>query len=191
MSNKILSKFLNSPISDNYQKSNGLRKMLNSQWENEQNKREFVKKFRSLLKKNNIGSFVIRLNSLILMAVFGVFLHYLYSLEISTNCCQCSVGGWKRDYLKYFSITILLINLLSFFFPDNFYQLVILRSLLIPPFYLAFCIIAILWIRQLREIKCHCSDQWPRALMEGLSILTLIIIVIHLLLITYLRFILK
>ncbi len=91
-------------------------------------------------------------------------LHYITKLE---SLCDCS-KDWKRTFIKYslsLNIAVLLINLFSI-------NLGLFKNLLIGINGLigtVSIIIIFLYIKQLKAIKCGCSENNARLLMEVIN----------------------
>lgn len=116
-----------------------------------------------------------KVGNIISIILFSVFLLYIADLE--KNNCVCS-EDWKREHIKYHSILIIGINSLLFFLPNmkTYYKLIHPIMGLLG---IAFIITTLLWIGDLKEEKCKCSENWKRSFME---IYTYIIVIVYALL---------
>tara|TARA_B100000686_G_C16772222_1_gene965935 strand:+ start:1499 stop:2002 length:504 start_codon:yes stop_codon:yes gene_type:complete len=123
------------------------------------------------MKQNTL----IRLNKILVILIFYVFLKYVLDLE--KNDCSCS-SDWKRDYIKYFSIAIIILSPLEALKPDFFHNnknFTLIYYLLQFIFSVIFLISSILYIKELREKKCKCSEDHKRTFMEVYSYIFLIL----------------
>jgi hypothetical protein len=96
----------------------------------------------------------------------------LYVLELEKENCTCS-ENWKRDYIKYWSIIVIISAVIGLFIPslldpkkimkNSLYKLYFSISLLAGLFY---TISLIVYYVQLNNKKnCICSNDWKKHFM--------------------------
>ena len=115
----------------------------------------------------------IRIGNIVSIIVFSIFLLYINDLEKKN--CVCS-EDWKREGIKYYSIVQIGINTLLLFLLANMKQYLKSIILIMGLLYWPFLIITLIWIGDLKEEKCECSDGWERSFME---IYSYVVIVLH------------
>jgi len=119
----------------------------------------------------------IRLGNIVSIIVFSIFLLYINDLEKKN--CVCS-EDWERESIKYYSIVQIRINTLLLFLLGNMKQYLKSIIVIMGLLYWPFLIITLVWIGDLKDEKCECSDGWKRSFME---IYSYVVIVLHALII--------
>ena len=111
---------------------------------------------------NIIKSVPTRISNIIIIAVYSIFLYYILDLE--SKGCACS-ADWKRDYIKCYSILVLMFYGLEIIKPS-----ILLNSrlsvFLLVFFGLLFMFSTVKFISELRNKNCNCSNNWKRSFME-------------------------
>jgi len=125
---------------------------------------------------DEINSTPYKLGNIISIIVCLIFISYIYKLETESPPCTCSYS-WKRDYIKYYLIVGIIINVISLVNPLLYYQIPYLSGT-IGIFGLIFIFVIISYIRELNRKKCNCSKNWKRTFMGVYAYLTAIIILI-------------
>jgi len=96
----------------------------------------------------------------------------LYVLQLEREYCECS-KNWKRDYIKYWSIVVIISTVISLLIPslldpkkiikNSLHMLYFSISLLVGLFY---TITLIVYYVQLHKKKnCICSQDWKKHFM--------------------------
>lgn len=106
--------------------------------------------------------FYLRIISFIELVLFGIFFFYLREMRISK--CECA-QNWKRDFLTFATGYIFLCQLALLFQPLLNIRYPVLATVegIVS---IAFIVIAISYIQDLRKNKCQCSEGWERTTME-------------------------
>ena len=93
------------------------------------------------------------------------FVWFLYITDLERPQCNCS-KDWKRTFIKYFSLYMIVHNLL---FISNTDLLLSLRAYIDPiqaVLFVAYIYCMYFYVRQLKEENCDCSKNLKRLLME-------------------------
>lgn len=127
--------------------------------------------------KNNtpLMIFFVILFTLIVVVINYMALQWIYKLEEIS--CKCS-EDWKRDYIKYFLMVyfvILFVQMIIFLFnlnqKDNYFFMILMGVFNLFSFINV--IISIIYITQLKDIKCVCSEDVRREIYYYYKIITL------------------
>ena len=109
-----------------------------------------------------IKSVPARISNVVLIIIYAIFLYYILDLE--SKGCACS-ADWKRDYIKCYSILVLVFYGLEIIKPG-----LLLNSrlsvFLLTFFGLLFMFSTVKFISELRNKNCNCSKNWKRSFME-------------------------
>ena len=127
---------------------------------------------------------LLKIANLVKGIIFGVFLYYINHLE-NINCF-CS-DEWRRYYIKYYSIFVILISILEVLSEVYLFQSLI--NLIVSIGGLLFLYAVVTYIQKLKEKKCKCSENWKRMALNIFAMIAIIamilefivLIVIHLL----------
>jgi len=109
-----------------------------------------------------IKSFPARISNVIIIIIYAIFLCYILDLE--SKGCTCSTD-WKRDYIKNFSILVLVFYGLEVVKPGLLLNSR-LSAFLLTFFGLLFMFSTVKFISELRNKNCNCSKNWKRSFME-------------------------
>ena len=101
--------------------------------------------------------------NLAIIALLIVFLLYIRDLEKEN--CSCS-ENWKRDYIKYFTLILVLLNVSSLFISNVKHKLFGRFRFIFGILAIVNIIAIILWVNKLEEEKCKCSKGWERGTMK-------------------------
>ncbi len=101
-----------------------------------------------------------RFESLIPLIVFSYLLRYINDIEELSNC-QCS-SDWRRTYIKYFSVFIILLNLLLLILGNDLFC--IFKSLkfiayMILPLTLIQIYALFTYVKHLEKEGCKCATE--------------------------------
>lgn len=107
--------------------------------------------------------------------IFLIFLTYVMKLEKTK--CACS-RNWERNYIKYYSIAVLIIALIEFF-NINFYQKLTIVQYLMGIGGIVFIFVAFNYVNQLNKIDCECSEDWKKSALTIYAWLSIIILVLY------------
>jgi hypothetical protein len=124
------------------------------------------------------------LSNIIFIIFWFIVLKYIKDLE---TYCKCS-DNWKRDFIKYsliIFIIFLLIKLINF---KKLYQInkIILTLVILLNFIFTF--IVLIYINELKENECKCSESDVRTILEIINYIRLFIMFIGLLSFIYLYY---
>ena len=102
----------------------------------------------------------------------GTIIYYLHHLE--NIGCKCSLT-FQRNYIYYYTITIIIFNLLSIFFQDKLKNLNFNFLLFLPILIVIAGIINIIYtieyVNDMKKQNCECSESLIRDLMFIIAIL--------------------
>ena len=112
--------------------------------------------------------FVDTVPRLIVILVNILILVYVVNLE--KNKCECS-SDWKRDFIKYFTIILIVLNVVVLFVPQikkskNKALLLLLGLLaLVNLFNIAILLVYYVELNEKQRTGCECSINWKRHIM--------------------------
>lgn len=160
--------------------SRGSRKSLSAKNTTEIN--ELIAKSEKVGTEDKTGSNVFSL--LMTLIIQGSIIYYLYNLE--DKDCNC-IRDWRHNFIKYYSMTVVIISLLTFILNDNkkiiLYVNMILFSLTLVNLYAFFT-----YIGDLNQTKCSCAIDKQSTLnsfMNFLRWLQLIGVIVVIILIVF------
>jgi uncharacterized membrane protein len=116
----------------------------------------------------------IQISSIIQIILFGIFLSYVYKLE--NENCECS-KGWEREYIKYYSIAIILFSVIRIISPIVYASMKIVHTL-VGIGGIVFIFSVVKYIRDLKKEDCDCSEDWKRSAINIYAWLSIILLII-------------
>lgn len=135
----------------------------------------------SNLSKNNIELIL----DLLSMIFWIIILKYINDLE---KYCNCSYN-WKRDFIKYSLIIFVIFLLLKIVFRKKLFSNINNNIIfLIVLLNVVFTIIVAIYINELKNIECKCSESNIRMIFEIINYIRLFIIILCLLAGAYLYY---
>ena len=105
---------------------------------------------------------------LIVIVIHVLILAYVLNLE--RDNCECS-DGWKRDFIKYFTMILIAVNVIALFVPQlkkskNKYIMLLLGLLaFVNLFNIAILLIYYIELSYKQKTGCECSVNWKRHFM--------------------------
>lgn len=163
-------------------KSRSSRKSQSLSANNNKEINQLIEKSEKVGTKDKTGSNIFSL--LMTLIIQGSIIYYLYNLE--DKDCNC-IRDWRHNFIKYYSMTVIVISLLTFILNDNkkiiLYVNIILFSLTLVNLYAFFT-----YIGDLNKTKCSCAiDKQPtlNSFMNFLRWLQLIGVIIVIILIVF------
>lgn len=159
-----------SKSASNKKKNEELSKLLT----NSKTIQSYVKDF-----QKNKNSYIngLRISAVLRFIIFSIF--FLYVINLERDNCECSID-WKREYVKYFSLTLVIFSIIEFIFPLVYSKLYFIQFLL-GLGGLAFIFIVVSYIRDLKRNDCRCSKDWKRTAMEVYAWISIILLVVSIL----------
>lgn len=115
--------------------------------------------------------------STLLIAILLLYLYllnYIYKLE--RIGCECS-ADWRRNFIKYYIITIFVLVIASFFMGPNIKYLAPLTFAA----NIVFIIIIYQYVNKLKREKCACADGTERKVLEYFNYAQIIMLAIAIL----------
>jgi hypothetical protein len=113
---------------------------------------------------------------LLVITIYGLNIWSLtYMFKLEKNKCQCSLG-WKHRFIQVMLFVILLQPIL-FTVADKFNMGNIVRGI-ISIASIAYVVIAFMYIKELEDTKCYCSDSPARTTLKVLNYINIALIVI-------------
>ena len=134
---------------------------------------------KSLKKMNSMVQIV----AVFRIIIFSVFLSYVLNLE--KDKCKCS-KGWERNYIKYFSLLVIIFSLIEIFSIETFYKLHVIHYI-IGLGSVIFIYSIIKYVHELKKEDCQCSTNWKRSLLNLYAWIEIAIIIISIILIFFMR----
>ena len=107
--------------------------------------------------------------------VFLIFLVYVMKLERTK--CVCS-RSWERNYIKYYSIAVLIVALVEFFNIDFYTKLTIVQYLM-GIGGIVFIFVAFNYVNEMNKTNCECSEDWKKNALTIYAWLSIIILVLY------------
>ncbi len=90
---------------------------------------------------------------------------WLWIQKLESTGCECS-KEWRRNFLKIYFIGIVIVNIMSLIYflvySDSFIERIPFLSILLMILNIVYTIVAIQYSRNLKMIKCECSDELRR-----------------------------
>ena len=125
---------------------------------------------------------MISINNLVLYTGFIVIINLIllqYVLKLERENCECS-KGWMRDYIKYYTSTIIVLSLVMLIIPivtNNkslkklkplfiFIRVVVLLATLVQ----VYCVFTLSQKLYCEDGSCECSNSWHGRFMYWLGI---------------------
>jgi hypothetical protein len=99
--------------------------------------------------------------TMIVIALYGWFLHYLLKLE--KTGCECALS-WRRDYIMIFIVIAIVHKLIYLLYPSIRRMMPI--QLLMAVLTVLFIIFTLQYIHHLKKVKCECSQDSARQVLE-------------------------
>ena len=124
------------------------------------------------------------------VAIYLLFLGYILHLENNNNC-PCSVTN-ERLFLKYWLSFVLGVTILVFLFDragikmPGFMASLLGIILLFGNLYYLYCVLV--FVREMRNSECNCSDTLVRSVMEVFALVSVINILFSVLVISVAQF---
>ena len=116
----------------------------------------------------------LQISSIIQIIIFSIFLSYIYKLE--KDNCKCS-KGWEREYIKYYSIVIILFSIIRIIFPFIYASMNIIHTI-IGIGGIVFIFSVVKYINDLKKEDCGCSKNWKRSALNIYAWLCIILLIL-------------
>jgi len=117
---------------------------------------------------------LIKIANLVKAIIFSVFLYYINHLE--NIKCFCS-DEWRRYYIKYYSIFVILISILEILSKEYLFQSFL--NLIVSIGGLIFLYSVITYIQKLKKKHCECSEDWKRMLLNIFAMIAIIAMILE------------
>ena len=120
-----------------------------------------------------LGQSISLLLKMVVIIILSIIFKYTY--DVSKKKCKCALGVWDFNYIKYYTVFLLLFNILYLFF--NVKRLVTtFYPLLIIIFGLNILYIYTIFKYLSRTEDCKCSKSWVEKVMKIYGIIQAILI---------------
>ena len=113
------------------------------------------------------------IKDLVVIVMSGILLYYVFDLEQSK--CLCS-KNWKRDYIKIYSLSIIILTIISLFTPILDKCLAV-KGIINMAGLLNLAVLYI-YIRELKSSDCVCSMEKNEKIYEFLRLYSLLGIIV-------------
>jgi hypothetical protein len=108
---------------------------------------------------------------------FLLFLAFFtYVVKLDKTGCKCS-NDWEKEYIKYYSLAVLVIALIEFFFQKDYLKFYIIHTIM-GVGGLVFIFTAVKYIHDLKKKECSCSRDWRRTTLDIYAWLCIIILIL-------------
>ena len=114
------------------------------------------------------------MNKVVNIILASIFFNFVRKLEKDCHC----MDGWKRNFIKYYSLSIMVMNTLLLTGVSNSNKLFVLVSTLLNLLGGVYIYTLFTYSKKLRKLKCKCSNTWQRQFMFYYSQLNLVIVLI-------------
>jgi hypothetical protein len=114
------------------------------------------------------------MNKVVSIILASVFFNFVRQLEKDCHC----MDGWKRNFIKYYSLSIMVMNTVLLTGVSSSNELFTLVSTLLNLLGGVYIYTLFTYSKKLRKLNCTCSDVWQRQLMFYYSQFNLIVVLI-------------
>jgi|LakMenEpi03Aug12_release.lakeMendotaPanAssembly.Ray.scaffolds.fasta_scaffold634134_1 hypothetical protein len=144
---------------------------------------KFIKTIETYEVKTNK---IIYLSNTIMLLIWLVIYKYIYDLE---SYCDCS-NNWKRDFVKICLFIFILNIIIRLINPKSMYKIInnIYLLILILILNIVFIIVSWIYIEELKDNNCVCSDNELRLFFEITNYLRFSIILIIIIYVIYIYY---
>lgn len=121
-----------------------------------------------------IASFIVIVLLITVIVINIMALQWIYKLEEIS--CKCS-EDWKRDYIKYYLIVYFVIITINFLLlllnGNNINSYIVGFTFIFSIFTFINTVMSVIYINQLKEIKCNCSEDIRREIYYYYNIINI------------------